>query len=178
MAELATLARPYGRAVFEVAEAAGELQQWSEALVAAASVSTLAKVKTMLSAPSLTAKQKSAALLKILGDNKATNFANFISGLADNNRLFLLPEIYELFAQMKAQREKAVNVQVSTAYPLDSTLESKLAEALTRSLKREVSLSSEVDASLLGGAVIRAGDTVIDGSVKGRLAKLAETMKA
>ncbi len=178
MAELTTLARPYARAAFEVAQTGGELQPWLEALSSAAAVTGDAKVKALLSAPGLTAKQKSAAIVEVLGKISTPKFGNFLVSLAENKRLLLLPFIRDLFVAMKAQHEKAVEVAVSTAYPISDELIKKLTAVLTKNLEREVKLSSTVDESLLGGVVIHAGDTVIDGSVKGRLAKLADAMKA
>lgn len=178
MAELATLARPYGRAAFEVANKEGQLPLWSEALATTAAVTHNKKVKSLLSSPSLTAKQKSDAIVDVLGDVSSPQFANFIAALAENDRLMLVPEIFNLFSAMKAQQEKSVDVSVTSAYAIGEALESKLAGALTKSLARTVNLTTEIDKNLLGGAIIRAGDTVIDGSLKGRLSKLAETMNA
>ncbi len=178
MAELATLARPYSRAAFEAANKAGKLQLWSEALATTASVTQNAKVKQLLASPSLTAKQKSDSIVDVLGDVSNPQFANFIEALADNGRLMLLPEIFKLFSALKAEQEKSVDVSVTSAFAIGKELEDKLSAALTKSLARDVNLTTEIDTSLLGGAIIRAGDTVIDGSLKGRLSKLAETMNA
>lgn len=178
MAELTTLARPYARAAFEVAQSDGQLQPWLEALASAAAISSHAKVKALLASPGLTANQKSAAIVDVLGKISTPKFGNFLASLADNKRLPLLPFIRDLFVAMKSQHEKAVEVEVSTAYPISDDLIKKLIKALSKNLNREVKLSTSVDESLLGGVVIHAGDTVIDGSIKGRLAKLADAMKA
>ena len=96
--------------------------------------------------------------------------------LASNKRLLLLPSIAELFAELKADLERSVEVNISTAFALDSAVETKLTEALKNKLQREIHVNTNVDKSLLGGVVVRAGDIVIDGSIKGRIAKLAEAM--
>lgn len=178
MAELVTLARPYSRAAFEVATQDKTLQSWSEALATSAAVSQVAKVKSLLDSPALTAKQKSEAFVDVLGDISSPKFANFITSLAYNGRLMLLPEIFNLFSAMKANHEKSVDVSLVSAYEVSESLISKLAQALTKSLERKVNITTSIDQSLLGGAIIRAGDTVIDGSLKGRLSKLAETINA
>ena len=98
--------------------------------------------------------------------------------LANYKRLSLLPEIERLFDELKSERERSVNVVVNSAFPLDSAAEQKLATVLKQKLQREVSVETTVDESLLGGVLIKAGDVVIDGSVKGRLAKLAEAMNS
>ena len=117
-------------------------------------------------------------MLDVLGEAFHKKFANFIVALADNKRLSMLPEIRDLYRVLKADYEKSLDVSVTTAYPIDADLLDKLSRALAEKLGRRVKLSSAVDQSLLGGALIRAGDTVIDGSVKGRLTKLAEAMNA
>ena len=93
-------------------------------------------------------------------------------------RLPLLREITALFSHYKSEYEKTVDVDITSAFPVDTTMQRKLVQALTQKLSREVKLTTQVDKSLLGGAVIRAGDTVIDGSIKGRLSKLAEALNA
>lgn len=176
MAELITLARPYARAAFEVAVAEGQLQQWSTALTSAATLVAHEKIRALLASPALTAEEKSAALVDVLGGASDKKFANFIATLAENKRLPMLPEIRDLFLAFKAEHEKSLDVSVATAYPINADLLDKLSRALAEKLGRRVKLTSAVDQSLLGGALIRAGDTVIDGSVKGRLAKLADAM--
>lgn len=178
MAELTTLARPYARAAFESARADSQLEEWANALAVAASVVVEPKVKQLLAAPGLTAAQKSAAFAEVCGSELSDKFNNFVSVLAENKRLALLPFIESLFVDLKAQLEKAINVEVTTAFSLTVELQSQLVIALTKKLDRVVTIESAVDESLIGGAVIRAGDTVIDGSVKGRLAKLADTMNS
>ncbi|WP_018014961.1 F0F1 ATP synthase subunit delta [Teredinibacter turnerae] len=176
MAEPITLARPYAKAAFEAARDASALQSWSDALVEAAAITLDSKVKALLSSPSLTAAQKAAAFIDLCGDTLNEAQKNFIRVLADNNRLPLFPQVSQLFELYKANQEKAVDVELQTAYDIDDAVLAKLATSLTEKLDRKVSLQTAIDPSLLGGAIIRAGDTVIDGSVRGRLAKLAETM--
>lgn len=178
MAELTTLARPYAKATFEAADAAGALAQWSEMLKLVAAVSQQEVMTKVLASPSLTTEQKAKAFVEVCGDEIDAKAANLIGALADNSRLQLLPEIQQLFELHKAQREKSVDVVVTTAFELSGELQDKLAKSLSTKLDRDVNLSTEVDASLLGGALVRAGDTVIDGSVCGRLTKLAEAMNS
>ncbi|MCV6627096.1 MAG: F0F1 ATP synthase subunit delta [Cellvibrionaceae bacterium] len=178
MAELKTLARPYAKAVFEYADGAGELTEWSNSLAVSAAVSQQDAMQATLANPSLTAAQKAEAFIAVCGDAISTKVNNLLNVLAENKRLALLPEITALFELFKSQREKAVDVRVETAFEMSGDLEAKLAKALSAKLDREVTVQSSVDQSLLGGVVVRAGDTVIDGSVRGRLAKLAEAMNS
>ena len=98
--------------------------------------------------------------------------------LAENRRLQLLPQIYQQFEVLKANREKTVEVNVVSATEISTEQQNKLASALSAKLEREVNMQVSVDDSLIGGAVVRAGDTVIDGSIRGRLAKLAEALNS
>jgi|SRR5690606_27842464 F-type H+-transporting ATPase subunit delta len=178
MAELTTLARPYAKAAFEFALAANNLQSWFDALEVSAAVADQPQVQSALGASGLSAAQKASVFIEVCGDNMDENQKNFIRTLASNKRLALLPFIKELFARMKAQQEKTIDVEVTAAYELSVDLINKLAQALSAKLDRKVSVQGSVDKSLLGGAIIRTGDTIIDGSVRGRLAKLAEAMKS
>ena len=178
MAELTTLARPYAKAAFEFADATGELQKWSEMLALAAAVAQQDGMVKALSSPALTTEQKAKAFVDVCGDELDKAAINLIGALAKNQRLKLLPEVIQLFEAHKAQRELSVDVEVTTAFELSSELQDKLAKALSAKLKREVFLSTSIDKTILGGALVRAGDTVIDGSVRGRLVKLAEAMNS
>lgn len=178
MAELTTLARPYARAAFEAALGAGKLQEWSGELSKLAAVVSDDKVAAALSRPSLTDEQQAGILIDLLGGELSPETGNFVRLLAENKRLPLLPEIHELFERHKANQERTVDVEVLSAFPLAAESQDRLAQSLKANLQREVSIRSEVDKSLIGGVVIRAGDLVIDGSVRGKLSKLAEAMNS
>ena len=135
-------------------------------------------ISRVLGSPALTSQQKGDSFAAVCGDQLDEKAQNFVRVLASNQRLALLPDIRELFELMKANQEKSIDVEVATAFPLSGDLENKLAEALSAKLDRTVKVQSKVDNTLLGGALIRAGDTLIDGSVRGRLAKLAEAMNS
>lgn len=177
MAELTTLARPYAKAAFIVAKTDKDLAGWSKALEVAAGVSAHEKVQDLLGSPSLTAEQKSESFCALCGSDLNEKQQNFVHALSQNRRLTLLPEIAELFELYKATHEKSIDVSIESAFEMGSDLEKQLISALSKKLERDVTLSTSVNESLLGGALIRAGDTVIDGSVRGRLAKLAESLE-
>lgn len=178
MAELSTLARPYARAAFEFAVGRSGLNDWSTALGTAAAVCADQRVATLLASPSLTAEQLANTVIELCGDDFAEEHRNFIRVLAANKRLSLLPQISVLFEQLKAERESSVDVKVVSAFALDEAAEQNLVQVLSKKLEREVKVETEVDESLLGGVLIRAGDLVIDGSVRGRLNKLSEAMNS
>lgn len=178
MAELSTLARPYARAAFEYARDAGQLAQWQQELATAAAVSKNESVAAVLGDPGLTAQEQATVLTKVCGDAIGTQVSNFIAILADNKRLSLLPEIFDQYEQFKANQEKSVDVEVISAFDLADEMRDKLARGLGAKLEREVKVRTSTDSNLLGGVLIRAGDLVIDGSVRGRLNKLAEAMNS
>jgi F-type H+-transporting ATPase subunit delta len=176
MAELSTLARPYAKAAFEYARDKQTLSQWQQQLASAAAVTTNDVIQGVLNNPSLTSNQQAQILRDVSGDAMGVEVASFVDILASNKRLALLPGIYDLFVQYKANQERSVSVEVVSAFELDASTEQTLAEVLKKKLDRDVSVVSVIDKSLLGGILIRAGDLVIDGSVRGRLNKLAEAM--
>ncbi len=178
MAELNTLARPYAKAAFEVALADKKLQFWLSALEVSAAVAEQDRVKKVLNSSDLSSTQKATVFIQVCNEQMDEKVKNFIHTLASNKRLALLPYIKEQFATMKAQQEKSIEVEVTAAYELSVDLINKLTQALSVKLNRSVSVLSSVDQSLLGGAIIHTGDIVIDGSIRGRLAKLAEAMKS
>lgn len=178
MAELTTLARPYAKAAFEVALAGNALEKWSKMLTVSASVTRDEKVGSLLKSPALTSDQVANAFLQVCGDDLDAKGRNFISLLAENKRLVLLPQISQLFEVLKANQEKSVDVEITTAFEISSDISTKLAQALKTRLQREIKMVTRVNQDLIGGVVIRAGDTVIDSSVRGKLSKLAESMKS
>ena len=178
MAELNTVARPYTKAAFEYALEKGNLDQWSNMLSTAALVVKDSTMAQVLNNPALTSGQKAEVLISVCEQQMDDAGRNFAYLLAEKQRLALLPEISLQFEQLKAAQEKSVDVDLTTAYALDDQQQEKLAQALSTKLGREVKLTSQVDKSILGGVVIRSNDLVIDGSVRARLAKLAEAMNS
>ena len=178
MAELNTVARPYTKAAFEYAVEKGSLDQWANMLSVAALAVADAKVAQVLGNPALTSEQKAATMAALLeGDIDAAG-QNFMGLLAENGRLALLPEIAAQFKKLKAAQEASIEVDLTTAFELADEQQQKLAQALSTKLGREVAVTSQVDKSILGGVIVRTEDLVIDGSVRARLAKLAEAMNS
>ena len=169
MAELNTVARPYTKAVFEFARDAGTIEHWSAALQEAAQVAGDSVMQSILGNPALTSEKKADAVITVLADLDESG-QNFIRLLAENHRLALVPEISVQFEQLKANQESNVEIDVTTAYALNEQQQQKLTQALSAKLGRDVSLTSTIDKSILGGVVIRTQDLVIDGSVRARIA--------
>lgn len=178
MAELKTVARPYAKAAFEVAREQGQVAEWANMLSILATATTEPSLSVALQKPAFSAQEKAAALAEVCNEVVTEQGKAYLLSLAENKRLMLLPAISELFEQFKLNYEKAVNVVVTSAFTLSAEQEQTLAASLAKKLDRRVNLSSETDASLIGGVVIRTGDLIIDGSVRGKLAKLAEAINS
>lgn len=181
MAELATVARPYARAAFEYALAGKSLPAWSSFLGAASQAVRDERVARLIGNPHV----RTGELVELLvGVSLASDAAiaarehgrNFLQLLADNGRLHLLPQIATQFAAMRADHENTVDVELVSAVALSPEQQEKFAAALTKRLARTVRLHLSVDPSLLGGAVVRAGDFVIDGSLRGRVERLSSAI--
>lgn len=178
MSQLTTLARPYAKAAFEMAVTNDNLNGWSSMLGLLAALMQEARVAAYLSAPSHSAEQQARTLIDLCGSELDDGGRNFVGLLATNKRLPLLAEIARMFEELKAERERVVDVEVISAFSMNDDAQQKLAAALKRRLQCDVKLNTTVDKSLIGGLVVRAGDLVIDGSVRGKLNKLTETMNA
>ena len=169
MSELTTAARPYARAVFEMAQEAGVLPQWSAQLAAMSAVVAAEGSASLLSHPRMTKEQKADVFAEIAGDALNDQGRNLLKVLAEYDRFILVPEIASIFEEMKAEAEGAVEAEIVSAQAMTDDQQRTIAAALQKRLGREVKLVAKVDPSLMGGAVIRAGDLVIDGSIQSRL---------
>lgn len=176
MAEVTTIARPYAVAVFSLAQEKGDLQTWSDLLQVAAQCADDAEVEAILTNPAVSDEQAVDLLGDVVGDLSA-DARNFLLLLAENNRLLLLPEIAALFQELRAEAEQMLTAEVVTARALTDAQKTKIAAALKKRLGKEVTLTEQVDENLLGGAIIRAGDLVIDGSALGKLNRLANAIR-
>jgi F-type H+-transporting ATPase subunit delta len=172
VAERATIARPYAKAAFEAAREARAFAEWSAGLRVAAEIVLDPRVSGLVKNPELPAAAVADFIIDVAGRKLDDKMGNFVRVLAANHRLLLLPEILAHYEALRAQVENTVDVEVVSAVKLDAAEAEKLKAALKTRLKRRVNMRNTVDASILGGAVIHAGDLVIDGSLKGRLDRL------
>ncbi len=176
MQEKTTIARPYAQAVFETASEESKLTEWSEMLGLLEVVVTDAQMKTVLSNPKLDATALSDFIQDVCGESLSETGSNLVKVLADAGRLSIVPEINKLYEQLRDDAEGVIEVGVTSAYDLTSEQQATISQAMAKRLGRKVEITSDVDDSLIGGVVIRAGDSVIDASVKGRLKALATQM--
>ncbi|HEV7779578.1 MAG TPA: F0F1 ATP synthase subunit delta [Luteibacter sp.] len=175
MAQALTLARPYARAAFELAHAAGALAEWSRALVFAAQVAVDERVVALNTDPRVPAEQLVALHLP-QGMAADSPFGLFLGELAERRRLILLPEIAVLFDELKRESESTMLVKITSALALDAAQAESLKVSLKRRFKRDIEFDTHVDPALLGGVVIDTGEQVIDGSARGRLERLASAL--
>jgi F-type H+-transporting ATPase subunit delta len=173
VAERATIARPYAKAAFQYAQDAKAFADWTQGLKAAADIVADPRVAALTKSPQTNQDDLVSIISDVAGDKLKPGMQNFVRVLAENHRLLLLPEIAAHFEELRSDAENTIDVEVVSAVALNSTQADKLSQALSTRLKRKVRMQNSVDATLLGGAVVRAGDLVIDGSLKGRLQRLA-----
>lgn len=187
MADNNTIARPYAEAVFEIAREANALDSWSASLEVASDLLADGQLAGFLGNPVLTDAERLAFVTGLVSsasdgssllDGSDTRGKNFLKLLLEYGRIGVLPEIAAHFEALKAETENAVDVTVTSAAPLDETQKKTIADALQKRLGREIRLETELDENLIGGAVIRAGDVVIDGSLRARLEGLASALTA
>lgn len=173
MSQALTLARPYARAAYAHARDGGDAAQWSQALGFAARVAADPQVASLLSHPQLSSANAATLLV---ADGAGESFQRFIELLADNQRLALLPEIAGLYEDLRAEAERVVRATVTSAAELQPGELESIKAALRRRFDRDVQIQTAVDPSLIGGAVIDTGDLVIDGSLRGKLARLESSL--
>ena len=177
MSDFETAARPYAKAIFELASAEGNLQSWGDTLQVAAVIASDADMQAMFELPSMLSKQQCELFLSVMSGVKnvpevSADFKNLVALLAENNRLAVLPSIATAFETLKQEAEGKIEVRVRTAQKLSVKQQDAMAKSLAKKLGKEISVTTEIDESLIAGAIIQAGDMVIDGSAKGRLDKL------
>ncbi len=178
MAELSTVARPYARAAFEYARDHQALDDWSQWLDKLGQAVAVRDVQKLLSSPRFLPERKVAMLIELTEVKLDDSAKALLEMLGEKGRLMALPAIAERFAYLRAEHDRRIEVTVVSAYELDDTQQDKLAGALKKRLNREISITTQVEPKLIGGVILRAGDTVIDGSVRGRLNRLSEALSA
>lgn len=177
MSELATLARPYAAAVYKRAKETGSAEKWSENLAFIESVLSDPQVSALIRHPKVSDDQKSALMREFCQEKTSSEVVNFLNLLVYNKRLTLISEIVRLYEVLKAEDEGYVEVDVTTAYALSKEVKSHLTTSLENKLGKKVHMNVAVDKSLIGGVLVRAGDKVIDGSIRGQLKHMQKTLQ-
>ncbi|MDP6854625.1 MAG: F0F1 ATP synthase subunit delta [Arenicellales bacterium] len=173
MTENTSIARPYAQAIFELARDSGDYAQWSEALASLAIFAADPDMNALFNNPRASREEVAAVLIDLVGERLDGPGKNLVNLLARNRRLYALDAIAVQFEAFRAEAERTVQAELETALPVSAAHRDRIIEALAKRLERQVELSVSTNESLVGGAVIRAGDLVIDGSVRAQLDKLA-----
>lgn len=176
MSELATLARPYAEAVFKHAKESGAAEKWSDNLKFLAIAMDEQQLASAAKNPGLEKSRLIELLLDVGKDYLSNDGRNLVRLLVENNRLYLISHIQSLFEAYRAADEGYIEAEVASAFALNKNVEKELGKTLEKVFKRKVHLNVREDSSLIGGVVVRAGDTVIDASVSGQLQKLAKRL--
>ena len=176
MAEAVTLARPYALAAFDIARESNRFDQWSRALEQLSHVTGTPEISEYISSPVHSTAAKATTVIDLLEDDLTESTRRFVRVLAENQRLDLITEIRTTFEELLAEERKTLAVEITTAVELTPEEIKAFDDALTRKHQREIDLTIKVDPEIIGGALIRAGDTVLDGTVRGKLEKLQSTL--
>ncbi|NEX21363.1 F0F1 ATP synthase subunit delta [Thiorhodococcus mannitoliphagus] len=175
--DITTIARPYAEAVFERAKEAGQLDAWSEALALLAGVSSDAQLVAQIGNPTVSRESIRDLILEVCGDALPGEAVNLVKLLAENSRFEAMAEIARLFEERRVADQGVRQVLVRTAFEVDAAQQDALAKALSRRLGGQVNLEVETDSTLIGGVEIRAGDLVIDDSVRSKIKQLAHALQ-
>ena len=176
MLEKTTIARPYAQAVFELARESGNTAEWSGVLDLLQRIVADEQMQLLLNNPKVSHQQLQNLVIEIAADNFSQQAKNFVKVLVSAARLQFAPQIAQLFEAMRANAEGTVDVEVSSAYALDQAQQDAIAKGISARLGKKVHISTTVDEALIGGAIIRAGDSVIDASIRGRLTELSNDL--
>lgn len=176
MSALATLARPYAKAAFQLARADSALAAWDEMLSLAAGIVSEPSVAQLLVSPHLSAEQAVELIAEAGGEAFDDRFRGYLSVLAENGRLSLMPEVASIYTRLRHEAERRLVAKVVSAVALDEDQKARMQRALSKRFDADIELENEIDENVIGGAVIYAGDQVIDGSLRGRLRKLEQSL--
>ena len=176
MSELSSLARPYAKAIFELARDAGEYAQWSDQLELLAAIASDESMAELISSPTVSEQQLTEVVLGVAKDQLSEQGQNLARLLVHNGRLSALTDIQEQFQEMRDEAEQVIEARLITASEVDDTQKQSIEAALSKRLGKQIKLEAEVDETLIGGAVVRAGDWVVDGSVKAQLQDLVHAI--
>lgn len=176
MARDRTIARPYAKAIFEIAFEADALAHWSDMLALAASIAADPYMIALMKDPNFSSEDRVSLFLKIGESAFTPNMRSFIHLLGRFKRLMLLPCIAVMYEEMRAQAENVIVVRLTSAFALDEAEQNAFSAKLKKRMHANILLECKTDKRIIGGAIIQAGDVVIDGSIRGRLNKLADSI--
>ncbi|HCC09698.1 MAG TPA: F0F1 ATP synthase subunit delta, partial [Atlantibacter hermannii] len=162
---------------FDFAVENQSVDRWQDMLAFAAEVTKNEQMAELLSG-ALAPETLAESFIAVCGDQLDAHGQNLIKVMADNGRLKVLPDVLEQFIRLREAREATVEVEVTSANALSEDQLEKISVAMEKRLSRKVKLNCKIDKSVVAGVIIRAGDMVIDGSVRGRLERLADVLQS
>ena len=172
MLENSTIARPYATAVFELAQETGQVEEWSAMLGLLGVLTSDKDMRQLITNPKVSRQQLQDLVFDVCGAGLSDLGRNLVKVLVGVGRLQYTANIKDQYEQMRAAAEGKVDVEVVTAYTLDEQQQDSIAGIMAGCLGKQVNIVTSIDESLIGGAIIRAGDSVIDASLRGRLTEL------
>ena len=173
MTDFTTAARPYANAVYDTASESNTIDSWGDALTNLATVVSDAHMSKLLDSPDLGKAEKGELIIKVLGDNLTDKQQNLVKLMAENSRLKLMPDVLEQFEVARAKAENKIDAEVISAFELSTEQINELVNTLKNKLGSDITVTTSIDESLIGGVIIKAGDTIIDASMKSQLDSLA-----
>lgn len=176
MEDVSALARPYGLAAFKQAEEEGKVKEWSAMLELLTLIMQDATMRGLIANPKVNDQEVASVIIDVAGDGLSETGGNLVRVLAENERLAEMGGVAAVFEEERDRVEGRSHVEVTSAFALSNAQEKSISESMSKRLGTEVDVSVTVDKSLIGGVVIRAGDTVIDASLRGRLSQLGQTL--
>ncbi len=177
MEERTTIARPYAEAAYAQARREEQVSAWADAVELLSVIVSDEAVALRLNDPRVSRAQLEELVMSVGGEAFSGTRGNFIKVLLENGRLGYAPEICSLFQALRTADENQLDVEIISAYPLDTASEGAIAMAITEKMGKEIKMNSQVDPSLIGGVIIRAGDQVIDASLRGRVNQLSNVLQ-
>ncbi len=178
MAETRTIARPYAEAVFKLAKTSGSLPAWSEMLQLLAAIAMDEQIKVLIGNPKVPPKRLGELLLGICGDKLTDEGRNFVLLLAENGRIEVLPEVSEMFEQLKTRHDGVLDAKVISAFAMSDAQLKDLVADLEARFKRKIEAKVSIDPELIGGVKVEVGDEVLDASVRAKLEAMAVALKS
>jgi F-type H+-transporting ATPase subunit delta len=176
MAEASTIARPYAEAAFKLASQQNALPDWASALDRLAVVSGTPEAQQIADDPALSIDKVTSVIADSAGSlSKEQN--NLLHTLVENGRLGVMGEVAAHFRKLHNEQAGTLDAIVESAYPLDDAQEADIKQTLEAKYGRKISTEVHVVPELIGGVSIRIGDEVIDSSVRGKLEKMASSLK-
>ena len=178
MAETRTIARPYAEAVFKLAKTSGTLPAWSEMLQLLAAIAMDEQIKVLIGNPKVPPRRLGELLLGICGDKLTDEGRNFVLLLAENSRVEVLPEVSEMFEQLKTRHDGVLDAKVTSAFAMSDAQLKDLVADLEAKFKRKIEAKVSIDPELIGGVKVEVGDEVLDASVRAKLEAMAVALKS